>query len=110
LPPQQIAPVYRPSASIGEYQIARISMLRPLPEGFQNTPQDSEGIEWDAPASGIGLGVVELAFIESLDDIDSVRVNSFPTLRHRDSCSGIQQRSATPAGTYLLQLDVPAAA
>jgi len=31
LPPQQIAPVDRASARIGEYQIARISMLRSLP-------------------------------------------------------------------------------
>ena len=48
-------------------------------ERLANRPQDSVRIERNAPASSIGLGIVEFAFVESLYDFDSIRMNSLPT-------------------------------
>jgi hypothetical protein len=54
-------------------------MLRSLPSALQNRPQDSIRIKRNAPATGIGLGIVELALVEALHDFDSIRLNSLLT-------------------------------
>src|SRR6201987_2992521 len=76
---QQVAPIHRASVCIGENEIIRFPILRSLPGCVQNRPQDSVGIERDAPATGIGVGIVEFAFVETFHDFDSIRLKSLPT-------------------------------
>ena len=94
MPTQQIAPIHRTSFCIGENEILRFPVLRSLPGRIQNCPQDSVGIERNAPASSIGLGIVEFAFVETFHDFDSIRVNSHPT----QSCN-----LSDPQRTHYLQ-------
>jgi hypothetical protein len=79
MPTQQVAPVHRTSFCIGENEILRFPVLRCLSGCIQNRPQDSVGIERNAPPSSIGLGIVEFAFVKTFDDFDSIRMNSLPT-------------------------------
>jgi hypothetical protein len=79
LPPQQIPPVHRTTFCVRENQVARISMFEPLPRRIQHPPQDSVRIERNAPATSIGFGIVEFAFVETLHDFDSIRMDSLPT-------------------------------
>jgi len=62
---QQITPVHRSAAPIRKNQVFRFAILRPLPNGIENRPQDSEGIQRNAPMTSIGLSVVEFALIEA---------------------------------------------
>ena len=78
VPTQQIAPVHGASFCVGENEIMRFPIPRPPPGCIQNRPQDSVGIERNAPATGVGLGVVELAFVEAFHDFDLIRMNSLP--------------------------------
>jgi len=81
VPPQQITPVYRPAAPIRKNQVLWFAILRPLPNGIENPPQDSERIQRNAPTTSIGLSVVEFAFIEALNDFNAVGLNSSPPQR-----------------------------
>src|SRR6266853_1738332 len=81
LPPQQITPVHRSAAPIRKNQVFRFAILRPLPNGIENRPQDSEGIQRNAPMTSIGLSVVEFALIEALYDFNAVEMNSSPPQR-----------------------------
>ena len=81
LPSQQITPVHRPTAPIRKNQVFRFAILRSLPSGIENRPQDSERIQRDAPTPGIGLSVVEFALIEALYDFNAVEMNSSPPQR-----------------------------
>jgi hypothetical protein len=65
LPPQQIAPVYRSSACIGENQISRIAIPRPLPSCTLNTLQDSERIKGDAPRPASVFRIIKFAFVKT---------------------------------------------
>jgi len=50
-------------------------------------------IERNAPATSIGLGIIEFAFVESLYHFDSIRMNSLPA----QSCNlSDPQRKRTP--------------
>src|SRR6185312_16643766 len=79
MPTQQVAPVHWATFCIGENEIIRLSILRSLPGCFQNRLQDSVRIKRNAPATCIGFRIVELAFVETLYDFDSIRMNSLPT-------------------------------
>jgi len=78
MPTQQVAPVHRAAVCVGKNEIIRFPILRSQPCGIQNRPQDSVGIERNAPATGIGLGIIELAFVETFHDFDSIRMDSLP--------------------------------
>jgi hypothetical protein len=73
---EQIAPVERCAIASAEYKVIRLTVLRVLPRSFQALPHG--GIQGNLPVTGIGFGIVEFSFIETLRNLDTVSLNPLP--------------------------------
>jgi hypothetical protein len=73
---EQVTPVKRCAIASAEDKIIGLTVFRVPPSSFQAFLHG--GIQGNLPVTGIGFGIVEFPLIETLLNLDTVRLNPLP--------------------------------